>query len=246
MNTKEQILSLWNQVNHPGIPELCAWLESSDFFTAPASSNHHLAVKGGLAEHSLNVYCLLKAKRDYLFDNLEICDIPSQALIITALGHDLCKVNYYKEGGEQCSDAQFRFLDSLTCEHCCDEDISPEFVNKFLDTDGNLIREITKNQASVLIDWLKNGDISKMPELPLTWSIEDQLPLGHGEKSLSILQDFIKLTDEEKATIRWHMGPCEGMDFSAKKSFEAAREKWPLVTLIYAADLEASQILERE
>lgn len=35
---------------------------------------------------------------------------------------------------------------------------------------------------------------------------EDELPLGHGEKSLYLASKFIKLSDEEAAAIRWHMG----------------------------------------
>ena len=31
------------------------YMDNSDFFTAPASKATHLAVKGGLAQHSLNV-----------------------------------------------------------------------------------------------------------------------------------------------------------------------------------------------
>ena len=36
-------------------PKLIAWLEEKEYFTAPASKNHHGAHEGGLIEHSLQV-----------------------------------------------------------------------------------------------------------------------------------------------------------------------------------------------
>ena len=45
-----------SQIDRPGAADLIAWLESTDFFTAPASTKHHGAFPGGLVGHSLNVY----------------------------------------------------------------------------------------------------------------------------------------------------------------------------------------------
>ena len=66
-------------------------LESdTDFFEAPASANHHLARRGGLAEHSLSVYeAMLKMN-----DAFKLV-IPSHHIAITGLLHDVCKTNYY-------------------------------------------------------------------------------------------------------------------------------------------------------
>ncbi len=88
-----------------------------------------------------------------------------------------------------------------------------------------------------------------MSDLPMVYSVDDQLPLGHGEKSLSILQDFIKLTEPEKLAIRWHMGafePGTHFDYPTGYAFRAEMEKYPLVALLFTADLEASSVLERE
>jgi hypothetical protein len=38
---------------------------------------------------------------------------------------------------------------------------------------------------------------------------KDPLPLGHGEKSVIVLQDYLTLTDVEKLLIRFHMGPFD-------------------------------------
>lgn len=77
--------------------------------------------------------------------------------------------------------------------------------------------------------------------------VKDQFPMGHGEKSLSILQDFIHLTNEEKLAIRWHMVAFDaGIHFNYPSGF-AFREasKIPLVVLLFTADYEASQIIEK-
>lgn len=74
---------------------LIAWLNfRSDFFEAPASSRHHLAVPGGLCEHSLNVYDrLCRFLREEYGDS---CPYTGETIAIVALFHDLCKANMYK------------------------------------------------------------------------------------------------------------------------------------------------------
>ena len=44
------------KIHRPGAEKLLDWLDRNGFFTAPASTKHHLAIPGGLALHSLNVY----------------------------------------------------------------------------------------------------------------------------------------------------------------------------------------------
>ena len=56
MEIKDAIINLLKSVERDGIEELISYLESSDFFEAPASTKYHLAEAGGLAKHSLNVY----------------------------------------------------------------------------------------------------------------------------------------------------------------------------------------------
>ena len=65
-------------------------METTDFFTAPASTRFHAAYAGGLLEHSLNVYRVLMEKHyDPGTDDLESCTI-------CALLHDVCKSQYYR------------------------------------------------------------------------------------------------------------------------------------------------------
>ena len=88
---KKVFLELCSKINRDGIDKLLAWLEKSDFFTCPASTRFHGAYAGGLLEHSLNVYselCTLsKAYPEFSFSE--------ESMIIVALFHDLCKVNFY-------------------------------------------------------------------------------------------------------------------------------------------------------
>lgn len=81
-----------------GIEDLIAYLEGSDFFEAPASTQFHGSYPGGLLEHSLNVYNCLVFEYENLKDSeFNLPEIPEDSLIITALLHDLCKVNCYVE-----------------------------------------------------------------------------------------------------------------------------------------------------
>lgn len=94
MTNKERFISLFSCVEREGKDELLNWLETSDFYTAPASTKYHGAYEGGLCEHSLNVYENLKN----LCSNIECFkNIPEETIVISALLHDVTKVNCYKE-----------------------------------------------------------------------------------------------------------------------------------------------------
>jgi hypothetical protein len=96
---KERFISIFKEkIHREGADKLLAYLESSDFFTAPASTRYHGAYFGGLLEHSLNVYdCLCdylarpRVKEQY---GLEFSE---ESVAIVALLHDLCKVDFYVE-----------------------------------------------------------------------------------------------------------------------------------------------------
>lgn len=92
----QEIKELLLSTKRKGIESLISWLENeTDFFTAPASTRFHGSHKGGLAEHSLNVYkCLdeLSTNLSHGFQNFLF-----DSVIISSLLHDVCKTNYYKE-----------------------------------------------------------------------------------------------------------------------------------------------------
>lgn len=87
--TFKQIVN--DKINRDGIKDLMVWLEETDFYTAPASTKYHSAYEGGLITHSLNVYKQLEQ-----LVNIYQCETSMESVAITALFHDLCKVDYYK------------------------------------------------------------------------------------------------------------------------------------------------------
>ena len=93
---KYRFIDLLRHVSRPGadIAGFIYKLESSDFFTAPASTIYHLNVAGGLCQHSLNVYdMLVKLVNMYYPDGSPFTD---EQLIIVALCHDMDKMNKYE------------------------------------------------------------------------------------------------------------------------------------------------------
>lgn len=64
------------------------------------------------------------------------------------------------------------------------------------------------------------------------------MPLGHGEKSVMLINCFMHLKVFEIFSIRWHMG------FSEDKSLGEDMEKYPIILALHEADLEASKLLE--
>ena len=76
----------------------------------------------------------------------------------------------------------------------------------------------------------------------------NSIPLGHGEKSVIMLLSWgLALTPEEMMAIRWHMGPWDlpMQSLEHKESFNAAKAKSPLVSLIQSADGIATGLMER-
>ncbi len=83
----------------------------------------------------------------------------------------------------------------------------------------------------------KNGVWQTVP----TFEYQDEMPYGHGEKSVYIISGFMRLTREEAFAIRYHMG------FSGNEpanSVGAAFEKYPLGFALSTADMEATYFLE--
>jgi hypothetical protein len=223
---KDRIISILKMVEREGIDNLINFLCESDFFTAPSSTRYHLACKGGLAQHTMNVLdAALK-----LNDQYKTCD--NKSVIIAAICHDLCKVNFYKIVNDPPTDPQMRYLNSLLQRHKCK---TPPVINKAY--------------AASLIDFLLHKYEAGM-ELPClidNYEVDDQFPLGHGEKSLFVARQYIKLTIDEALAVRWHMGMSDigpHFDFPSGYAYKNAVEKSKLVTIIQLADMEASFLME--
>ena len=73
------------------------------------------------------------------------------------------------------------------------------------------------------------------------YTINDQLPYGHGEKSVYIVSGFMRLTREEAFAIRYHIG-FSGIE--DRNSIGKAFEMFPLAFALSVADMEATYFLE--
>lgn len=87
---KQRIEGLLRSTGRKGIKELLAYMDESGFYTAPCSTQYHLAREGGLAEHSLNVYEVMKDLANLLYP-----DVLNDSVIICSLLHDLGKTGQY-------------------------------------------------------------------------------------------------------------------------------------------------------
>ena len=223
---QETISDLLKSTGRAGIESLLEFLNNeSDFFTAPASTKHHLACKGGLAQHSFNVFvCAEVLSKKHALLNYD-------SVTIAALTHDFCKIDYYKEVHENPTDPQMRYLSSLMSK--AKIPIPPK---------------LNKVYAGILIDFMLNTYSAGMvlPEFTPNYVVKDNLPLGHGEKSLYIVSQFIKLTTEEALAIRWHMGAFDlnvnspYQNYAYKDAVKISK----LVTILQLADVEATQLVE--
>ncbi len=186
ISNKAKFIQIYNEhVKREGGDKLLAWLEKTDFFTAPASTKYHCACEGGLLSHSLNVYEVLKSS---FFG----ADDSEESFVLCALLHDVCKAQFYTTS--------------------------------------------TRN--------VKNEDTGKWEKKPY-YTIEDKFPYGHGEKSVFLIERFIRLKVEEAVAIRWHMG---GFDESVKGgsfSISQAYDKYELAVKLHLADLWATYLLEK-
>ncbi len=178
---KEEFLKLLRSTNREGMEDVINFLEKSDFFTAPASTRFHGNYEGGLMEHSMKVYEILKEK---VKNTCIPIDTPKESLIIMGLLHDICKANYYKV----------------------------DYRN-------------AKNEL---------GEWEKVPY----YTVDDTIPYGHGEKSVMMLTEYIKLTNEEKYAIRWHMGFSEPKENYSPLGL--AYKKYPIALLLNESDLEST------
>ena len=103
---RADFLAVYNRsVNRrEGAVAMLKWLENeTDFFTAPASSKHHLAQPGGLVVHSLNVWRRLReiTVRDltdrYAPGVCHISEAEEETVAILGLLHDVCKAGVYHQ-----------------------------------------------------------------------------------------------------------------------------------------------------
>ena len=94
---KDKFIKAYTEnITRPGAAKLLAWIESSDFFAAPASTRFHLSSPGGLLEHSLHVFERMKAICANEATITPGFNEPSmETIAVCGLLHDICKANFY-------------------------------------------------------------------------------------------------------------------------------------------------------
>ncbi len=98
MDFKQRFVDIYqSKIDRDGASIFLKWLETTDFFTSPASTRFHGSYEGGLVEHSLNVYDRLR--RNVLLDmteDKELSEKQEESIALVSLLHDVCKADYYK------------------------------------------------------------------------------------------------------------------------------------------------------
>lgn len=85
----------------------------------------------------------------------------------------------------------------------------------------------------------ENGVWKQVP----TYNFDDPMPYGHGEKSVYIINGYMRLSREEAFAIRYHMGFSGNED---KGAVGKAFDMFPLAFALSTADMEATYFLESE
>ena len=89
----------------------------------------------------------------------------------------------------------------------------------------------------------ENGQWIQVP----FYTVDEEYPYGHGEKSVYILmREGLKLTDEEALAIRWHMGAYTDSVKGGSYSLNAAFEMSTLALELHVADVRATDYLEKK
>lgn len=97
---KDRFYTISGFVNKDGKDSLLAWLETTDFFTAPASTKFHGNYEGGLVEHSIHVAEIGISIFASVLKHRPELEYLRSSVLLCALFHDVCKVNQYSK--EEC------------------------------------------------------------------------------------------------------------------------------------------------
>ena len=88
---------------------------------------------------------------------------------------------------------------------------------------------------------VKNDETGQWEKVPY-YSVEDSFPYGHGEKSVFLIERFMRLRLDEAMAIRWHMG---GFEDNSGYAMSQAYDRYPLAVKLHLADLESTYLREK-
>lgn len=188
MTAEEMFEALYHKyIQRDGADSLLKYIQSTDFYSAPARTRYHGSYKGGLVEHSLHVYYCYKSylKRCSVGYGVKMSE---ESIALVSLMHDLCKAGVYKT----------------------------EMRNKKID-----------------------GVWKQVP----TYVFEDEMPLGHGQKSAYLVMQHCQLSPVEYAAIAFHMGCFDGC---VPNNVGQTFSMYPEAFALSVADQEATYFVENE
>lgn len=76
------------------------------------------------------------------------------------------------------------------------------------------------------------------------YTVNERFPFGHGEKSVFIINQYMKLSAEEAMAINWHMGGFDARVLGGSYAVSDAFNKYKLCVHMHLADLQASYLDE--
>ncbi len=121
-----------------------------------------------------------------------------------------------------------------------DKVISPESV-----AICGLLHDICK--ANFYKEDTRNVKVNGVWEQVPYYTVDDKLPYGHGEKSVYIINGFMRITREEALAINWHMGPFDARVVGGNQNaMKDAYMQYPLAFFLYLADMQSVYLDEKE
>lgn len=116
-NKQEFIRICKKNIKRDGLDKILSYLEKSDFYTAPCSSAFHLNEKGGLCQHSINVFkTACKIFADIYLTAMQNENAPfkeeitMESIAIASLFHDICKTKIYHQTERWKKDANNKWM----------------------------------------------------------------------------------------------------------------------------------------
>ena len=108
-----------------------------------------------------------------------------------------------------------------------------------------LLHDICKTQFyKVSSRNVKNEQTGQWEKQPF-YQVEDSFPYGHGEKSVFLIERFLRLKTSEAVAIRWHMGGFDEAVRGGSFAISLAYDKYPLAVKLHLADLESTYLREK-
>lgn len=91
---------------------------------------------------------------------------------------------------------------------------------------------------------VKNEATGQWEKVP-TFNVEDQFPYGHGEKSVFLIERFVRLKPAEAVAIRWHMGGFDDAARGGSWAISQAYDAYPMAVKLHMTDLTATYLMEK-